>query len=158
MNVHRRNHRRPRRPRRLRQFGTPTGNDCILLLLLHFPISPPFNLFSTSCAWSAVAIRLRSAAASVSRGRFLSCLAFTMRSSVPQARWEVGKSGNMYGIEGSGEGESIEAGIVPGSCACLRDLTLGGCGGRKSVDLPTEDEGGEELVGTPVWPLLADGD
>ena len=56
---------RHRRRRRLRQFGTPTGNDCILLLLSHFPTSPPFNLFSTSFAQSAVAIRHRSAAASV---------------------------------------------------------------------------------------------
>ena len=36
---------------------------------------------------------------------------------------------------------------------------LGGCGGCKSVDLPTEDEDGEELVdGTPTWPLFVDED
>lgn len=41
-----------------------------------------------------------------------------MRSSASQARWEVGESGGVYAIESPGEGESVEANIVPGSCTC----------------------------------------
>ena len=41
-----------------------------------------------------------------------------MRSSASQARWEVGESGGVYAIDGPGEGESVEANIVPVSCVC----------------------------------------